>query len=143
MAAGVTFAVKGIPQLEKAFQAYFKKADDGTAKAIARTALAVEADYKRNAQKQVYSNPREPNEITSRFLTSIHHEQIRAKLYRVISDTVYSGRLEYGFKPGVAPQQGVDVLGRQFHQQPRPMLQPAVDDNRHLLPANIVDELTF
>lgn len=37
-------------------------------------------------------------------------------------------RLEFGFAPGIGPQQGVDVLGRQFHQQPLPHFGPALDE---------------
>lgn len=39
-------------------------------------------------------------------------------------------RLEFGFAPGIAPQNGVDVLGRRFEQPPRPHFGPAADEVR-------------
>lgn len=36
-------------------------------------------------------------------------------------------RLEYGFAPGISPQGGVDVLGRNFHQPPLAHFGPAFD----------------
>lgn len=38
-----------------------------------------------------------------------------------------AARLEFGFAPGIGPQNGVDVLGRHFHQPPYPHFGPAFD----------------
>lgn len=94
--------------------------------AVASGGLLVQNDAKRRAPYK-----------TGTLRRSIHSEvsgnrdQATAEIG---TDAPYAARLEYGFD-------GKDVLGRTYHQSPRPYLRPALDENADLAAREIGEAL--
>ncbi|MBU6429515.1 MAG: HK97 gp10 family phage protein [Cyanobacteria bacterium REEB65] len=109
----------GVSEFEYAMDALIAKNVAAVEGALAKGAHMVEAAAKKNS-----SGPPGPNVVTGSHRRSIHVEgpkQISESIYQaqVGPSMIYSRRLELGFD-------GKDSLGRVYHQEPRPYLEPAI-----------------
>jgi HK97 gp10 family phage protein len=118
--------IKGMRELKKAFQTLAKTADKNQEVALKLAANAYKNDVQAGAPYD-----------TGTLRRSIHIEPFNGvikdgqnRTYVVVgTDLPYARRLEYGFYQGDGFTGGVDSLGRQYNQAPRPYFRPPLDNN--------------
>jgi hypothetical protein len=118
--------ITGMAELKKAFGDLAKRAEKTQDVALHLVANTYANDVKAIAPY-----------LSGTLRKSIHVEPMQGvikdsqgRAYVVVgTDVVYARRLEYGFYSGDGFTGGVDSLGRQYNQAPRPYFRPPLDNN--------------
>ena len=129
MADMFTVKIKGLKELQAAFDSLDKDLQEGLKDAVSQAAAVVEREAKANSERGGGSFP---NRITGNLMNSIKEIRQVTKPGRVESqvgtDMKYGPRLEFGFMD-------TDSRGRRYNQGPRAFLRPALDENEAAIQA--------
>jgi len=123
MADAFRVEVKGIKELQNTFKQIDLEFQQVMSEAVSAGSMVVVREAKLNSER---GGDEFPHRITGNLMRSIKEirkKEAGTKVESQVGSTMkYARRLEKGFMD-------VDSLGRRYHQQPRPFLRPALDEN--------------